>query len=175
MQTQYGGDPFDVGIMKLTPNGANKVYATYLGGSNSETPASMIADAQGNLVVLGRTYSPDFPFKTTAGNGGGADIFVAKISADGTKLIGCLRVGGAQDDGVNIEDQLRHQSEQSNSLIRNYGDDSRSEVILDGSNNILVVSNTQSSAPQGNPQAFPIVGTGLSAQFWRGLAGCGCD
>lgn len=53
VQTQYGGDPFDVGIMKLTPNGANKVYATYLGGSNSETPASMIADAQGNLVVLG--------------------------------------------------------------------------------------------------------------------------
>ena len=80
VQAVYGGDPFDVGIMKFTPNGANKVYATFLGGSNAETPASMISDPQGNLVVLGRTYSPDFPFKTTAGAGGGADIFVAKIS-----------------------------------------------------------------------------------------------
>ena len=70
----YGGDPFDVGIIKFNPNGANKVYATFLGGSNSETPHSMISDAQGNLIVLGRTYSPDFPFKTTAGAGGGADI-----------------------------------------------------------------------------------------------------
>jgi gliding motility-associated-like protein len=162
LQAQYGGDPFDVGIIKFTPNGANKVYAAYLGGSNSETPASMIADAQGNLIVLGRTYSPDFPFKTTAGPGGGADIFVAKISVDGTNLIGCLRVGGAEDDGVNVEDQLRDHNERANSLIRNYGDDSRSEVILDGSNNILVVSNTQSPG-------FPIVGSVFQPTFGGGL------
>jgi gliding motility-associated-like protein len=169
VEPQYGGDPFDVGIMKFTPNGSGKVYATYLGGSNSETPSSMIADAQGNLIVLGRTYSPDFPFKTFAGDGGGADIFVAKITSDGSNLIGCLRVGGAQDDGVNIEDQLRDRNERANSLIRNYGDDSRSEVILDGSNNILVVSNTQSNAPQGNPGAFPIVGPVFQPNFGGGL------
>src|SRR5580658_5662735 len=95
----FGGGPFDVGIMKFTPNGASKVYATYLGGEDSETPSSMISDPSGNLIVLGRTYSTDFPFKTTAGTGGGADIFVAKITSDGTSLIGCLRVGGSLDDG----------------------------------------------------------------------------
>jgi PKD repeat protein len=169
LQPQYGGDPFDVGIIKFTPNGANKVYATYLGGSNSETPHSMIADAQGNLIVLGRTYSTDFPFKTTAGSGGGADIFVAKINAAGTGLIGCLRVGGDQDDGVNIDDQLRSRNERANSLIRNYGDDSRSEVVLDGNNNILVAASTQSAAPQGNPGAFPIVGPVFQPNFGGGL------
>ncbi len=161
VQGVYGGDPFDVGIMKFTPNGANKVYATFLGGSNAETPSSMISDPQGNLVVLGRTYSPDFPFRTRAGAGGGADIFVAKISSDGTHLIGCLGVGGVEDDGVNIEDQLRSHNEKANSLIRNYGDDSRSEVILDGNNNILVASNTQSPG-------FPIVGAVFQPAYGGG-------
>jgi gliding motility-associated-like protein len=169
LQPQYGGDPFDVGVIKFTPNGATKVYAAYLGGSSSETPHSMIADAQGNLVVLGRTYSTNFPFKTTAGSGGGADIFVAKINAAGTNLIGCLRVGGDGDDGVNIEDQLKNHNESANSLIRNYGDDSRSEVILDGSNNILVAASTQSSAPQGSVGAFPIVGPVFQPNFGGGL------
>jgi gliding motility-associated-like protein len=169
IQPQYGGNPFDVGIIKLSANGANKIYATYLGGSNSETPSSMISDAEGNLIVLGRTYSTDFPFKTTAGSGGGSDIFVAKFTADGTNLIGCLRVGGAQDDGVNIEDQLRESSEHANSLIRNYGDDSRSEVILDGNNNIVVVSNTQCTDPAGRPGAFPIVGPVFQPRFGGGL------
>jgi gliding motility-associated-like protein len=169
LQPQYGGGGFDVGIIKLSPNGANKEYATLLGGSDNETPTSMIADPQGNLVVIGRTYSTDFPFKTTAGSGGGADIFVVKISADGTNLIGSLRVGGIQDDGVNVEDQLRHQNEHANSLIRNYGDDSRSEVILDANNNILVASNTQSSGTQGSPGAFPIVGAVFQPNFGGGL------
>ena len=166
---QYGGDPFDVGIIKFTPNGANKVYALFLGGNSSETPASMISDGQGNLVVIGRTYSPDFPFKTTAGSGGGADIFVTKINATGTGLIGSLRVGGDGDDGVNIEDQLRSHDEKANSLIRNYGDDSRSEVILDGNNNILVAASTRSSQPQGSTQAFPIVGPVFQPNFGGGL------
>ncbi len=169
LQPVFGGLPFDVGIMKFTSNGANKVWATYLGGNNSETPHSMICDAQGNLVVLGRTYSQDFPFKTTAGSGGGADIFVAKINAAGNRLIGCLRVGGSGNDGVNISDQLRNGGEKANSLIRNYGDDSRSEVILDGSNNILVAACTQSSAAQGRPGAFPIVGPVFQPNFGGGL------
>jgi gliding motility-associated-like protein len=169
LQPVFGGLPFDVGIIKFTPNGANKVWATYLGGNNSETPHSMICDAQGNLVVLGRTYSSDFPFKTTAGSGGGADIFVAKITAAGNSLIGCLRVGGSGNDGVNISDQLRDGGEHANSLIRNYGDDSRSEVILDGSNNILVAASTQSSAPQGSSGAFPIVGPVFQPKFGGGF------
>lgn len=168
VQPVFGGGNFDVGIIKFSSNGANKLWATYLGGSDNEAPHSMICDAQGNVIVMGRTYSADFPFKSTAGSGGGADMFVAKINAGGSNLIGCMRIGGSGDDCVNVEDQLRSHSEHATSLIRNYGDDSRSEVIVDGNNNILVAASTQSSAARGNPGAFPIVGTVFQPNFGGG-------
>ena len=36
----------DVGIMKLSANGSNRIFATYLGGSGDEQPHSMIVDTQ---------------------------------------------------------------------------------------------------------------------------------
>lgn len=165
LQPVYGNGQFDVGIIKFSTNGANKVYATYLGGSDSETPHSMFSDAQGNLVVLGRSYSANFPYKTTAGVGGAADMFVAKINATGSALIGCMRIGGTGNDCVNMADQVRSRSEKADSLIRNYGDDSRSEVIIDGAGNIMVAASTQS--PQG-PDGFPIVGTVFQPTYGGG-------
>jgi gliding motility-associated-like protein len=170
LQPIWGGGSFDVGILKLSPNGADKVWATFLGGDDSETPHSMITDAQGDLIVLGRTYSTNFPFMTTAGSGGGADIFVVMINAAGNSMIGSIRIGGSGNDGVNTEDQLRAGggAERADDLIRNYGDDSRSEVILDGSNNILVAASTQSSAATGSAGAFPIVGSVFQPNFGGG-------
>ena len=161
LQPVYGGGSFDVGLIKFNSNGSTKVYATYLGGSDSETPHSLICDAQGNLIILGRTYSQDFPFKTSAGPGGAADMFVAKLNAAGSALIGCMRIGGSGNDCVNMEDQNRNHSEHTDSLIRNYGDDSRSEVVLDGQNNILVAAATQSLD-------FPITGKVFQPQYGGG-------
>jgi gliding motility-associated-like protein len=168
LQPTYGGGQFDVGIIKLNSTGSSKVYATYIGGADSETPHSMICDAQGNLVVLGRTYSTDFPFLTSAGIGGGADMFVAKLNAAGNALIGCIRIGGSGDDCVNREDQVRSHFERADTLIRNYGDDSRSEVVLDASNNILVAASSQSSAPTVAAGGFPIVGAVFQPNFGGG-------
>lgn len=165
LQPRYGGGQFDVGIMKFSSNGAAKVYATYLGGGDSETPHSMISDVYGNLVVLGRSYSSDFPYKTTEGVGGAADMFVAMLDPSGSTLIGCMRIGGTGNDCVNMGDQLRSRNERSDSLIRNYGDDSRSEVVLDGQNNILIAANTQSSSPAG---PFPIKGAVFQPNYGGG-------
>ena len=165
LQPAYGGGQFDVGIMKITSNGGGKVYATFLGGSDSETPHSLFSDPQGNLVVLGRTYSGNFPFKTTAGPGGAADMFVTKLNATGTALIGSIRIGGTGNDCVNTEDQVRTHFEKADSLIRNYGDDSRSEVVIDPAGNILVAASSQS--PQG-PDGFPIVGTVFQPTYGGG-------
>jgi gliding motility-associated-like protein len=165
LEPSFRGGTFDVGIMRFSSNGVNKIFTTYLGGSDNETPHSMVCDAQGNLVVLGRTYSPDFPFKTLIGPGGGADMFIAKLNASGTALIGCMRVGGTNNDCVNVADQLRSDNERASSLIRNYGDDSRSEVVLDGAGNILVAASTQSA------NDFPIVGR----VFQPGFGGGGQD
>lgn len=137
-----GNSPTDIGIIKLSPNGNNRVYATYIGGSANEQPHSLVVDAQGNLVVAGRTNSTNYPVVNPGGlvgSGGGFDIVVTKLNAAGTALIGSKRIGGNGNDGVNISD-IRG----LNSLQRNYGDDGRSEVILDGSGNVYLASCTQS-------------------------------
>jgi gliding motility-associated-like protein len=161
LEPVFSGGAFDVGLVKLNTSGTNKVYATYLGGSDSETPHSLICDPQGDLIVLGRTYSSNFPFTAAAGTPGGADIFVTKINFAGNALIGSIRIGGSKDDGVNMEDQARTHYEKADSLVRNYGDDSRSEVVVDGQGNILVAASSQS-------QDFPITGAVFQPNFGGG-------
>jgi gliding motility-associated-like protein len=150
-----GGDgegPIDIGIIKLSPNGANRIYATYIGGSGNEQPHSLIVDGAGNLILAGRSNSPNYPTKpasTTIGPGGGYDIVVTKLNAAGNALIGSKKIGGTGDDGVNISTARTLKS-----LQRNYGDDGRSEVILDGAGNIYVASCTQSLGFPVTPGAF---------------------
>jgi gliding motility-associated-like protein len=135
---------FDIGIIKLTPDGKSRVYATYIGGSNADQPHSLIVDSQGNLVIAGRSKSPDYPITVpkVIGPGGGWDIVVTKLNSTGSALIGSMRIGGSNDDGVNIKDETGPPG--GGSLKRNYGDDARSEVLLDASNNIYLASCTSS-------------------------------
>ena len=149
-----GSIEWDIGIMKFNPTGTQRLYATYLGGAGNEYAHSLFSDPQGNLVVMGRTYSAASYPGTLEGTGGSADIIVTKLTSNGTALIGSLRIGGRDRDGVNIEDQQESTSHDDKSLLRNYGDDSRSEVILDGSNNIYVAAQTYSGD-------FPMRGNGF--------------
>lgn len=133
----------DIGIIKLSPNGNNRVYATYIGGGGNDQPHSLVVDGQGNLVLAGRSNSSNYPITGPGGQigvGGGQDIVVTKLNPAGTALIGSKKIGGSADDGVNISTTRALQS-----LQRNYGDDGRSEVILDGAGNIYVASSTQST------------------------------
>ena len=52
-----GWGAIDIGVIKLSPDGRNRVFATYLGGSGNELPQSLICDPQGELIVAGRTTS----------------------------------------------------------------------------------------------------------------------
>ncbi len=155
------GAGFDIGIMKFNPNGTNRIYATYLGGAaGNEQPHSLVVDNAGNLVIAGRTTSADYP---TAGalrqygslSAGNWHMFVTKLNATGSALIGSVRIGGNSQDGVNIVHKYSAGANGTQSIDRNYGDDSRSEVILDASGNIYFASCTQSSD-------FPV--TAVSAQ-----------
>ncbi|MFI5133330.1 MAG: PKD domain-containing protein [Chitinophagales bacterium] len=135
--------PVDIGIIKLTPNGANRVYATYVGGTGTEQPHSLIVDDQGELVVAGRSNSIDYPVKGPIGStysGAGYDIVVTKLNAAGNALIGSVKIGGSSDDGVSINTTRGGAA----SLAQNYGDDGRSEVQLDGAGNVYVASCTRS-------------------------------
>jgi gliding motility-associated-like protein len=161
--TFQGGGPdvpgaIDIGIIKLTPNGATRVYGTYLGGSGNEQPHSLIVDPQGNLIVAGRSNSTNYPIIGAAIPGGGSyDIIVTKLNAAGTNLIGSKKIGGSGNDGVNISAGRAGQ----NSLQRNYGDDGRSEVVIDGAGNIYVASSTQSTDFPGTAAFFQPASGGL--------------
>lgn len=161
-QTAYkGGSTLktDMGIMKFDATGINRVYATYIGGAGDDQPHSLVVDKLGNLIIAGRSSSIDYPTKGTLqlyGTGGGFDIVLTKLNATGTALIGSLRIGGSSNDGVNIETNYP-QTNGTTSTRRNYGDDSRSEVILDNNNNVILASVTQSIDFKTSPGAFQTV------------------
>lgn len=135
--TGYGGD---ISISKFSSNGSNLLYSTYLGGSNNESPQSIVVDNAGELIVFGRSNSIDFP--VTSGiiqpsNAGNFDIIVTKFNANGSALIASTYLGGTQDDGVNAGYFL-------GGLHYNYSDDLRGSVIVDNANNIYIAASTTS-------------------------------
>jgi gliding motility-associated-like protein len=177
-QTVYSGGPalgenlsYDIGIIKFNPTGANRIYATYIGGSNgSEQPHSLVVDNAGNLIVAGRTSASNYPTapagNSTYGAGGGWDIVVSKLNASGTQLIGSRRIGGTGSDGVNMYTNYASSGPKgTQSIRRNYGDDGRSEVIVDNAGNIYLASCTQSynSFPTstGAAQTTPVPTSGF--------------
>lgn len=149
-QQQYGGGTnegpisgYDIAIIKLNSTGTNRLYGTYLGGTGNEQPHSLIVNNNGDLVIAGRTNSLDFPSTSPVfGPGGRFDIFISVISSDGSKLLGSRKIGGQLDDGINIRSK---ETVGPSSISRNYGDDARSEVIVDKSDNIYLASCTRSS------------------------------
>ncbi|MFZ9877603.1 MAG: PKD domain-containing protein [Chitinophagaceae bacterium] len=169
IQSTYQGGETDICLIKLSPDGRNRLWATYLGGSGNEQPHSLVVDAQENLYLTGRTNSPNsttgFPVignGTLAGDG--FDIIVAKINSTGTTLLGSRKIGGTAADGVNIAS-----SRALNSLQRNYGDDGRGEIILDPAGNIFVVSHTQSNGGASGNGAFPVTAGAFQTNFGGGL------
>ncbi|NBX10939.1 MAG: PKD domain-containing protein [Chitinophagaceae bacterium] len=169
IQSSFQGGETDICLIKLSPDGRNRLWATYLGGSGNEQPHSLVVDAQENLYLTGRTNSPNsttgFPL---IGNGSlagdGFDIIVAKINSTGTTLLGSRKIGGTAADGVNIAT-----SRALNSLQRNYGDDGRGEIILDPVGNVFVVSHTQSSGGASGNGAFPVTAGAFQTNFGGGL------
>lgn len=144
------GDPsgFDIGIMKFSSTGKREIYATYVGGSGNEYPHSLVVDANDNLILSGKTTSPNYP-STQPHFGKGIpssvnfDIILTKLNAAGSALIGSIVIGGTGNDGVNVRNKYSDQ-DGAISIRRNYGDDSRSEVIIDSVGNIYLASCTQS-------------------------------
>jgi len=136
-----GNSPTDMAIARLNPLGRTRIFTTYIGGSGNEQPHSLVVDVYGNVVIGGRTNSDNFPVVAKRGPQGGHDIVIFKLSADGTTRLGGLQIGGSGNDGVNITTDRSG----PNSLCRNYGDDARSEVILDAANNVYMAASTQST------------------------------
>lgn len=143
----------DVGILKFSPDGTTLLYATYLGGNNTDLPNSLIVNKKGELLVFGTTSSTNFSTSSNAFQksfaGGvnttpisglvmsnGTDIFVSKFSSDGRALLASTYVGGRGNDGLSATQFFE---------IRNYGDSFRGEIIVDQSDNVWITTSTGSN------------------------------
>lgn len=95
-----GRTPF---VAKLNPVGSAMVYATLLGGSNSDEARGLAVDAAGNAYLAGKARSANFPLLTPYQSTlrGASDGFVAKLNPTGTALVYSTLLGGAADDYAN--------------------------------------------------------------------------
>lgn len=74
-------------VSKLSADGSGFIYSTYLGGDHTDEDPDIAIDGLGQAYVVGETESTNFPLANAAQTkfaGGLADLFVAKISADGS-------------------------------------------------------------------------------------------
>lgn len=98
---QFGG-VFDAFLTKVSSDGQQFLYSTYIGGSAYDDALGVAVDAQGNAYVAGQTLSPDLPFRSEfqrAPSGGGQDTFVAKIATTRNNVFYLTYVGG---NGVDL-------------------------------------------------------------------------
>ncbi|MDB5969652.1 MAG: Beta-propeller repeat-containing protein [Hydrocarboniphaga sp.] len=78
----------DAFVTKFSPAGDALVYSTFLGGNSQEFGSDIKLDASGAAYITGYTYSQNFPVASAlqSFNGGGEDIFISKLAADGQSL-----------------------------------------------------------------------------------------
>lgn len=86
----------DVFVAKLSADGSKLIYSTYFGGSDADVGYGIAVDAAGSAYITGDTRSADFPLAKPlqAKLGGAADVFIAKLSADGSRLLYSTYFGG---------------------------------------------------------------------------------
>lgn len=97
-QNFAGGIPFgDAFVTKVAPAGGSLVFSTFLGGQSGDTANDIAVDGQGRAVVVGSAAS-NFPVLHPLRGFDGVDNYVAKFSADGSKLVYSTPVGGGNQN-----------------------------------------------------------------------------
>ncbi len=97
---QAAGGGLDAFVAKYNASGS-LAWLTYLGGSGDDEANGIAVDASGSTVVTGGTTSTNFPTATPyqpANAGGARDMFVTRLSADGSKLAWSTYLGGSADE-----------------------------------------------------------------------------
>jgi hypothetical protein len=98
----YNGE-LDVFVMVLTPDLSTLLGSTLVGGSEQDIPSDVTVDQSGNIVIVGLTYSSDFPtsagvFDTTFNDTFHPDIFIIKLQPDLSALVASTYIGGEDWD-----------------------------------------------------------------------------
>ncbi|MCB9898893.1 MAG: SBBP repeat-containing protein [Planctomycetes bacterium] len=142
----------DAVVFKLSPQGNDLEFATFLGGTTSSISLSAIrVDGRGFIYVTGATGAPDYP--TTPGSfspnlNGGGDSYLTKLDPSGSSLVYSTYFGGT-------------------------GNENCYDAIVDASGRAIVVGDTKSfdlpttpGAPQPRkPAPSPVGSSGFIARL----------
>jgi len=87
----------DVFVAKVATDGAKLLYSTILGGRGEDHANAIAVSANGTAAITGSTYSTDYPLLNAQQKtlGGGQDVFVTEVSADGKGLVFSTYLGGS--------------------------------------------------------------------------------
>ena len=87
-------------VAQLTRDGRSLVFSTYLGGRAEDQGLAVTVDPAGNVHVVGRTDSRDFPTKEAAQPefGGYIDGFATEFAAGTGALVRSTFLGGSEAD-----------------------------------------------------------------------------
>ena len=87
----------DAFILKLDMTASEVLYGTFVGGSGADVGTGLVVDDEGSILFAGTTTSPDFPVTAEAQDpthSGGRDIFIAKLTSSGDRLLYSSYFGG---------------------------------------------------------------------------------
>jgi gliding motility-associated-like protein len=157
----FNGGQVDIGVTKFNATGSGIIFSTFVGGSDEESPHSLIVNDANELYIFGATSSTNFPtsggaYQTSKHGGslflfdnfvsfdGGSDAYITKLSATGNTLLASTYLGGSGNDAASF----------GSTIAFNYGDIFRGEIMVDANSNVFVTSSTGSSD-------FPIAGGGF--------------
>ncbi|MCX4240363.1 SBBP repeat-containing protein [Paraliomyxa miuraensis] len=90
---------------RISSDGTAVVWGGYLGGTGDDCPEPSIRVdpvEQAPVMIIGTNAAdlPDTPGALQAGPGGGYDVFIAKVAADGASLDFGTYFGGSSGDGL---------------------------------------------------------------------------
>jgi len=122
-QSAYGGGPEDAFIVKFNSSGTRQ-WGTYYGSSGYEHGHGIGEDGDGNVSISGYTGSTtgiasSSAYQTT--QAGSSDAFIAQVNSTGTTRQWGTYFGGSNEEGTE-------------------------GLVIDGSNNIIIVGQTSSTS-----------------------------
>lgn len=91
LQENHGGGSYDMFISKIDSGNGQLLYSTYLGSVGSEESDDIVLDNDSSIFVAGHTSSATF-------SPGLRDVFISKITPDGSSLLSIYDVGGTAGD-----------------------------------------------------------------------------
>ena len=102
----------DIIVTKVSPLGDSLIYSTYIGGESTDRAFDMVLDRAYNVLMTGSTASEEFPTtknaydRTWNDSLTASDVFLVKLSADGSDLFYSTYIGGRFKDVGNGLDYL---------------------------------------------------------------------